>query len=112
MDCRIGDLRYKEVINVNTGLRLGYVSDGVFDIKTGRMRALVVPGAYRVMGLFGRNEDYVIPWEAIRRIGDDIILVEDCHTQAREKKPKRWTESGTKWPETQSKERCEDANTK
>ena len=49
MDCRIGDLRYKEVINVNTGYRLGFVSDGVFDVSTGQMKALVVPGQYKVM---------------------------------------------------------------
>ncbi len=109
MDCRIGDLRYKEVINVNTGLRLGYVSDGVFDIKSGRMRALVVPGAYKVMGLFGRNEDYVIPWEAIRRIGDDIILVEDSRVEARERKPKKCAEFVPCRPE---REKCVDKDEK
>lgn len=88
MQCRIGDLRYKEVINVNTGLRLGYVGDAVFDTRAGRMIALVVPGAYKVMGLFGKAEDYIIPWDAIRRIGDDIILVEDDHTETREKRPR------------------------
>ncbi len=77
MECRIGDLRYKEVINVNTGMRLGYVSDAAFDIHTGKMEALIVPGAYKVLGLFGRSDDHVIPWSAIRRIGDDIILVEE-----------------------------------
>ena len=104
MDCRIGDLRYKEVINVNTGLRLGYVSDGIFDVKTGRMRALVVPGGYRVMGFLGRNDDYVIPWEAIRRIGDDIILVEDSRLETRERKRKRWPETAAPCPERREKE--------
>ncbi len=86
MQCRIGDLRYKEVINVNTGLRLGFVSDGIFDSASGRMTALVVPGAYKVLGLFGRSDDYIIPWNAIRRIGDDIILVEDDHVETRERR--------------------------
>lgn len=112
MDCRIGDLRYKEVINVNTGIRLGYVSDGVFDIKSGRMRALVVPGAYKVMGLFGRSEDFVIPWESIRRIGDDIILVEDCRTETRVKKAGKRPEGGARWQDSREKERCEDENAK
>ena len=86
MDCRIGDLRYKEVINVNTGYRLGFVSDGVFDIATGQMKALVVPGQSKVMGLFGHGAAYIIPWSAIRRIGDDIILVEEDRVETREKK--------------------------
>lgn len=97
MDCRIGDLRYKEVINVNTGFRLGFVSDGVFDSATGQMKALVVPGQYKVLGLFGRGDDYVIPWDAIRRIGDDIILVEEDRVEVREKKSRtRYTDTREK----------------
>lgn len=85
MDCRIGDLRYKEVINVNTGYRLGFVSDAVFDINTGQMSALVVPGEFKIAGLFGKGDDYIIPWNAIRRIGDDIILVEDDRVETRKR---------------------------
>ncbi len=73
---------------MNTGLRLGFVSDGVFDSASGRMVALVVPGAYKIMGLFGRSDDYIIPWNAIRRIGDDIILVEDNRVETRQKHPR------------------------
>ena len=57
------------------------------------MEALVVPGAYRVMGLFGKSEDYVIPWDAIRRIGDDIILVEDARPEPRSSR-RRQTDRG------------------
>ncbi len=87
MDCRIGDLRYKEVINVNTGYRLGFVSDAVFDISSGQMSALVVPGEFKISGLFGKSNEYVIPWGAIRKIGDDIILVEDDRMEIRERRP-------------------------
>lgn len=73
---------------MNTGYRLGFVSDAVFDLESGQMRALIVPGQYKILGLFGRGEDYVIPWNAIRRIGDDIILVEEDRPEAREKKPR------------------------
>ena len=89
MDCRIGDLRYKEVINVNTGYRLGFVSDAVFDINSGQMSALVVPGEFKLSGIFGKSNEYVIPWGAIRRIGDDIILVEDDRLEIREKRPQK-----------------------
>ena len=78
MVCRIADLRMKEVINVSDSRRLGYVGDAEFDAETGRMLTLIVPGAARVLGLFGR-EEYVIPWDSIQRIGEDIILVECGH---------------------------------
>ena len=76
MQCAIADLKYKEVINIQTGARLGYVMDALFETQTGQLIALVAPGGYKFLGLFGRTDDYVIPWEYIKRIGEDIILVD------------------------------------
>lgn len=76
MDVRLGDLRYKEVINVSNGTRYGYVGDVELDVETGQVRAIVVPGRLRLLGLLGREEEQVFPWQAVRRFGEDIILVE------------------------------------
>ena len=76
MDCRLSDLRYREVINISTGARLGYVSDVILELKEGRIAALVVPGPARFFGIFGRESDYVLPWEAITQMGSDIILID------------------------------------
>jgi len=86
MRCRITELRYKEVINVCDGMRLGYVYDAAIDQLTGKVVAIIVPGPCRYFGLFGREDDYVIPWECIRRIGDDIILIEVSGEHRREKR--------------------------
>lgn len=76
MVARVTDLHYKEVINVQDGRRLGYVGDAELDLESGEVRALIVPGRCRFFGLFGREDDYILPWDCISRIGDDIILVE------------------------------------
>lgn len=76
MQCRLSDLRYKEVINVLTGQRLGFVCDAEMDPTDGRVLALIVPGPARFFGLFGREDDFILPWECINRIGDDIILID------------------------------------
>ena len=76
MRCRISDLRCKEVINIATGARFGYVGDVELDLEDGKICALIVPGPARFFGLFGRGEDRIFPWECIKRFGDDIILVE------------------------------------
>jgi len=76
MDCTINDLKSKEVIDIHTGNRLGFVNDVEIDIASGQLTALVVPGAYRFMGLFGRENDNVVKWEQIKKIGEDIILIE------------------------------------
>jgi YlmC/YmxH family sporulation protein len=74
---RIADLRYKEVINISTGQRLGCVSDVDMDEANGRVTSLIVPGAYKFFGIFGREPDVILPWESILKIGEDIILVND-----------------------------------
>ena len=76
MLCRINELKYKEVINIHTGERLGFVSDIDVDIQDGRAVNLIVPGKLRGFGFFGKSEDYVIPWDTVKKIGEDIILTD------------------------------------
>jgi len=76
---RMYDLRQKEVINTSDGTRFGFVDDIELCIKTGKVIAIIVPGPGRLLGMFGRDQEYRIGWEMIHKIGDDIILV-DCFT--------------------------------
>lgn len=76
MDCRVADLRYKEIIDIGDGTRYGYVGDVELDTASGQIQALVVYGRLRLFGLLGREEDLVFPWNAVKRFGEDIILVE------------------------------------
>ena len=63
--------------------------DLVVDICCGRVTALIVPGPCRFLGLFGREDDYVIPWLCIKRIGDDLILVDGPLSEWRTPRKKR-----------------------
>lgn len=74
--CCINDIRNKEVINIKTGVRLGFPSDIEFDTENGKILSLIVPGNYRIMGLFGKESDIVIKWESIKTIGDDLIIID------------------------------------
>ena len=86
METRIAELRYKEVISVTDGSRFGYVGDMEVDLESGQVRALVVPGRLRLFGLLGREEDRYIPWDRVRRFGEDIILVEQEPRPARRRR--------------------------
>ena len=72
----VTELRYKEIISLSTGHRLGFVYDAVLSLPGGQVTALLVPGPARFFGLLGREDDLVIPWEQISKIGEDIILVD------------------------------------
>lgn len=73
---KTSDLKIKEVVNVVDGRRLGTITDIEIDLQSGRLTAIVVPGSGKFLGLFGKNDDIVIPWEKIHKIGLDVILVE------------------------------------
>lgn len=81
MESRMEELRYKEVISVADGCRLGYVGDLELELEEGQVRALILPGRRRLFGLLGREADRRVPWSAVRRFGDDIILVDDFTTE-------------------------------
>ena len=71
------DFKHKEVINICNGKRLGFVQDVCADLDTGRITSIIVPGGTnKLMNLFSNSNDIVIPWEQIRCIGDDLIIVE------------------------------------
>lgn len=72
---RICELKQKEVINANDCKRLGFVGDVDFDMCTGCLLAIIVPGPGCFCGFIGREKEYVIPFCDICQVGDDVILV-------------------------------------
>ena len=89
METRIAQLRYKEIISVTDGSRFGYVGDLEVDLDSGQVRSLIVPGRLRLFGLLGREADRFIPWDSVRRFGEDIILVENAPQPRLEQRGKR-----------------------
>lgn len=70
------DFKHKEVINITDAKKLGYVQDVTADLKTGVITSIIVPGNNKMFNIFNNNNEIVIPWEKIKCIGDEIILVE------------------------------------
>lgn len=76
---------------------MGYVSDVLLDLCCGQVKALVVPGQAKYFGLIGRGEDCIIPWSAIRSIGEDLILVELNETRQEGRCEKRTIPERKHW---------------
>ena len=70
------DFKHKEVVNIKDGKRLGYVQDVCADLETGVITSIIVPGNNKFMSFFSSNNAIVIPWQNVKCIGDDLILVE------------------------------------
>ena len=68
------ELRELEVINLCGGERLGYPCEFEIDIDDGRILSFTVPNNSG-FSLFGKKDEYLIPWCKIECIGEDAILV-------------------------------------
>lgn len=76
MGVNFSDFKVKDVINVCDGRKLGRPIDIIFNERA-CVEAIVVPSQCNFFSVFKPDrEGYVIPWGRIRRIGDDVILVE------------------------------------
>lgn len=76
---RLSELGEKELVNLNNGGRLGILADSdlVFDPDTGKIISLIVPEkriTFKLLGMASNGME--IPWQAIRKIGYDMIIVE------------------------------------
>lgn len=73
----LSELKTKDVVNVCNGRRLGKVMDIEFNVETGNIVAIVVPGEFDLITMLrGEKRGIVIPWHQICCFGNDIVLVQ------------------------------------
>ena len=60
MDCRLSDLKHKEVISAVDGVRIGVVDDIIVDTKTACVVAFVIFNRYFLYGIFKKGEDFTV----------------------------------------------------
>jgi YlmC/YmxH family sporulation protein len=79
---RLSDLEGKEVINLVDGMRLGVIgqADMVIDIHTGDIQSIILPRRINVFSLWADRQNMIIPWHAVKKIGNEVIIVEIDHT--------------------------------
>ena len=70
------DFKHKEVINITDGRRLGFVQDVTANLETGTITSIIVPGTSKLFNIFSSGNEIVIPWDNVKCIGDDLILVQ------------------------------------
>lgn len=75
MLCRIDELKNKQVVSVKSGAMLGRIDDVEINTDTGTINAVVIFGKNHILGIFGRDNDIVIPWNDIEVIGSETVLV-------------------------------------
>ncbi|KEH97704.1 YlmC/YmxH family sporulation protein [Clostridium massiliodielmoense] len=69
----INNLKIMEVIDINTGCKIGFIKDLVVDCDECKILSLIIPKDRE--SLFGKEENIEIKWDDIIKIGIDVILV-------------------------------------
>lgn len=74
---RFKEISDKEIIDVETGSRLGVLGQADLEIntKTGKIESFMIPN-YKWFGLKRDQEAERIKWSMIKKIGKDIILID------------------------------------
>lgn len=70
------DFKQKEVINLTEGKILGFVIDVQADFMSGEINSIIVAKAGKLLGNITGKNNVTIPWDKIKKIGEDVILVE------------------------------------
>ncbi|WP_430786093.1 YlmC/YmxH family sporulation protein [Virgibacillus flavescens] len=73
---KLSELQVKEIIVIESGSRLGHISDLEIDVVNGRVLALIIQVKEGKNGMFGKSGEVIIGWHQITTIGEDVILVQ------------------------------------
>ncbi|HHY91286.1 MAG TPA: YlmC/YmxH family sporulation protein [Clostridiales bacterium] len=68
----------KEIVNLNDGRRLGVLAESelLINPKNGKIKAILVPDFRNQFALFNDKNFLEIPWDSIRKIGNDMVIIE------------------------------------
>ena len=70
------DFKQKEVINLTEGKILGFVIDVQADFMSGEINSIIVAKTGKLLSSITGKNNVTIPWDKIKKIGEDVILVE------------------------------------
>jgi YlmC/YmxH family sporulation protein len=76
MDTSYLELRCKEIVNVVDGRKLGHIVDVLFNLESGCLLGVVVPGDKSFWQCFKGGTELFIPLSQIVKVGEDTVLVE------------------------------------
>lgn len=71
----INNLKLMEVIDINTGSKIGYIRDLKVDCNEYKIISIIIPT--ETTSWFSKNSYIEISWEKIVKVGVDVILVNE-----------------------------------
>ncbi len=74
----LSDLVGKEIVNLYDGGRLGTIGDSdlVIDPESGAIESIILPNKSNFINFWSDKQQLIIPWEAVKKIGTEVVIVE------------------------------------
>lgn len=75
---RLNELVGKEIVNIYDGMRMGTVgeSDMLVDPESGDIISIMLPNRGNAFNFWADRQKLVIPWEAVKKVGREVIVVD------------------------------------
>ncbi|MGE5379616.1 MAG: YlmC/YmxH family sporulation protein [Methylocystaceae bacterium] len=85
---RLSEMEGKDIVNIYDGRRMGSVaeSDLIVDEFNGEIVSLIMPNRGNFINLWVDRQRLTIPWEAVKKIGREVIVIDVDSTHPRLKK--------------------------
>lgn len=72
---RISDFQNKDVVNMKNGNRLGNIIDIDINMLDGSINKVIIYNKKSLFNVF-KQEELELNWKLIKKVGDDVILVD------------------------------------
>lgn len=72
---RLTELQGKDIVNVNDGKLIGKIIDLTLN-DSGVLEDLIIEKSKFFVSMFSSKNEVKVNWKQIKKIGDDVILVE------------------------------------
>lgn len=72
----LANLRTMEIIDINTGAKLGFIKDLKIDCDENKIVSIILPPQTDRISWFTKSEDIELSWDSVKKIGVDVVLVD------------------------------------
>lgn len=72
---KLSELQKKDIVNVNNGKRIGSIIDININ-QEGLLESIIIEKTTSILSLLSSKNEILIKWEQIKKIGEDVILVD------------------------------------
>lgn len=73
---KLSELQRKNIINIRDGKIVGKITDVEVDPTSGVLIKLIIEKAHLVRNIFSSDEDITIKFTQIKKLGEDVILID------------------------------------